>query len=149
MRVVFTLAILCVSAVYTYVAFAELPFLSSAGRLGPGFFPRIIGVGLVAFCLYDLFIDLRQRRMNDDDVSPYRGVTIVVALLSGLFVVGMEILGGLLAMVAFMLASLFFLNRRQPVLNVAMSIFVPIGMYMLFRVWLKAAMPEGLIPLPI
>jgi hypothetical protein len=148
MRVAFTLAILCVSAVYTYVAFADLPFLSSAGRLGPGFFPRIIGVSLVAFCLYNLFFDLRQRH-QDDGVSPYWGVTVVVALLSGLFVIGLEILGGLLAMVAFMLASLFFLNRRQPELNVALSLVVPIGMYMLFRVWLNAAMPEGLIPLPI
>lgn len=148
MRLAFTLAILAASAVYTYTAFADLPFLSSAGRLGPGFFPRIIGVGLVAFALYNLYFDLK-RRHQDEGISPYWGVTLTVAFLSGLFVVGLEILGGLLAMIAFMLASLFTLNRRQPVLNVAVSLAVPVGAYLLFRVWLKAAMPDGLIPLPI
>jgi len=148
MRVAFTLAILGISAIYTYVAFAELPFLSSAGRLGPGFFPRILGVSLMVFALYTLYFDLK-RRHQEDDISPYWGVTVAVALLSGFFVLGLEILGGLLAMIAFMLASLFFLNRRQPVLNVTLSIVLSIGIYAVFRVWLKAAMPEGLIPLPI
>lgn len=148
MRVAFSLAILCVAAIYTYGAFAELSFLSSAGRLGPGFFPRIIGVSLIAFTLYDLYF-LLKRRHQDEDISAFWGVTLTVALLSGLFVVGLEILGGLLAMIAFMLASLFFLNRRQPVVNVAVSILLPVGTYLLFRVWLKAAMPEGMIPLPI
>lgn len=148
MRVAFTLAILCVSAVYTYVAFAELPFLSSAGRLGPGFFPRIIGVSLIVFTLYNLYFDL-QRRRHEDDISPFWGVTLTIGLLSGLFVIGLELLGGLLAMIAFMLASLFFLNRRQPVVNVLVSIMLPVGTYLLFRVWLKAAMPEGVIPLPV
>ena len=52
-------------------------------------------------------------------------------------------------MILFMLASLFFLNRRQPVLNVIVSIVLPVAVHALFSVWLKAAMPEGLIPLPI
>lgn len=148
MRVAFTLAILCVSAVYTYAAFAELPFLSSAGRLGPGFFPRIIGVGLIAFTLYNLYFDLKHRH-KEAEVSPFWGVTAMVALLSGLFIVGLELLGGILGMTGFMLAALFFLNRSQPLLNVVVAITVPIGIYMVFRVWLSAAMPEGLIPLPI
>lgn len=148
MRIAFTIAILCVSAVYTYFAFVELPFLSSAGRLGPGFFPRILGVSLLVLALYDLFADLRRRR-RENDISPYWGVTLVVALLSGLFVVGLEVLGGLLGMIAFMLASLFYLNRRQPLVNLTISILVPLGTYVLFRSWLNAAMPEGLIPLPI
>ena len=43
MRLAFTAAILCLAVLYTYWAFADLSFLSSAGRLGPGFFPRIVG----------------------------------------------------------------------------------------------------------
>jgi len=148
MRVAFTLAILGVSTVYTYAAFADLPFLSATGRLGPGFFPRIIGVSLIAFALYNLYFDLKQRD-QEAKASPFWGVTVTVALLSGLFVVGLDLLGGLLGMIAFMLAALFYLNRGQPVLNVAVSIVVPIGTYVMFRTWLNAAMPEGLIPLPI
>ena len=38
MRLGFTAAILCAAALYAYWAFADLSFLSSTGRLGPGFF---------------------------------------------------------------------------------------------------------------
>ena len=61
MRLAFTAAILCVAVFYTYWAFAELSFLSSAGRLGPGFFPRIIGLALIVACLLTLAGDLKQR----------------------------------------------------------------------------------------
>lgn len=148
MRAAFTLAIFCVSAAYTYAAFAELPFLSSAGRLGPGFFPRIIGVALMVFTLWNLYSDLK-RRHREEALSPYFGVTATIALLSALFIVGMEVLGGVLGMIAFMLATLFFLNRRAPLLNIAVALAVPIGTYLLFEVWLNASMPEGLLPLPI
>ncbi len=52
-------------------------------------------------------------------------------------------------MMAFMLVSLFVLNRRQPVVNALISIFLPIGIYVVFSVWLRAGLPEGLLPLPI
>jgi hypothetical protein len=43
MRAGFLAGILLLAGSYTWIAFAELALLSSAGRLGPGFFPRIIG----------------------------------------------------------------------------------------------------------
>ncbi len=51
MRLAFLLAILLASCFYTYVAFTDFSFLSRTGRLGPGFFPRLIGIGLIGFCL--------------------------------------------------------------------------------------------------
>ena len=61
MRVGFTAAILCLAVLYTYWAFADLSFLSSTGRLGPGFFPRIVGILLIAACLLTLAGDLKAR----------------------------------------------------------------------------------------
>ena len=43
-------------------AFADLSFLSSTGRLGPGFFPRIIGLILIVACVLTLAGDVRERR---------------------------------------------------------------------------------------
>jgi putative tricarboxylic transport membrane protein len=54
MRAGFILAVLFLAASYTFVAFRDLSYLSSAGRLGPGFFPRIIGASLVVLCVYSL-----------------------------------------------------------------------------------------------
>ncbi len=148
MRLAFLLATLFVSAVYAYMAFAGLSFLSSTGRLGPGFFPRIVGTGLVLTSLYCVFTELRQRQ-GDGEPSAYRGTVVVIAILSGVFVGLLNVLGGVLAMVVFLLMTLSVLNRGGHMTNVAVSIVLPVAVFMLFRVWLNASMPRGIIPLPI
>lgn len=147
MRLTFLLAILGLALFYTYVAFANLSFLSSTGRLGPGFFPRILGLALIATCLYAIASDYR-RGEEDEGLSDFWRVTLVVAGLSLAFVALLNVLGGLLAMVAFMLAALFILNRGRPVQNVAVSLILPFGVFLLFDRWLNAAVPEGIVPLP-
>jgi putative tricarboxylic transport membrane protein len=145
MRVGFTAAILCVAVLYTYWAFAELSFLSSAGRLGPGFFPRIIGLLLIVACLLTLAGDLKTR--EGDAVSSYWRITLVVAGLSGAFILVLNVLGGPLAMVVYMLATLSVLNRGRILQNIAVSIGLPIVLFLLFDVWLNAAMPPGVLGL--
>ncbi len=148
MRVVFLLALLAASLFYSYVAFAELSFLSSSGRLGPGFFPRLIGGALVLFCLICLVEDIR--RMRRDDVRSDYWLTIVfIALLSAGMIWLFTLVGGPLAMVIFLLATLSVLNRGHVVQNVAIAVLLPLGIYFLFDVWLNASMPEGRLPLPI
>ena len=144
MRAAFTVAILCLAVYYTYVAFVDLNFLSSTGRLGPGFFPRIVGVLLILACLYELAVELR-RRDRDVPRSQFARVTLLVAVLSGLFVLSLEFLGGPIAMVVFMLVSLFILNRGHPVQNVVIGTILPLSLYLLFNVWLNAPLPEGII----
>jgi putative tricarboxylic transport membrane protein len=145
MRVAFTAAILCVAVLYTYWAFAELSFLSSAGRLGPGFFPRIVGLALIVACLLTLAGDLKQRKGGA--ISRYWGIPLVVAGLSGAFILVLNVLGGPLAMVVYMLATLSVLNRGRILQNIAVSIGLPIILFLLFDVWLNASMPPGVLGL--
>ena len=145
MRAAFLLAVLALAGGYTALAFTELTWLSSAGRLGPGFFPRIIGVSLVVLCLYSLYAD---RMRGESFFSANWRSAAAVALLSAGFVAALEVLGGLLAMVAFMAAALYLLNRGRPLQNALIAIVLPVCVYLLFRVWLNAAMPRGLLPLP-
>lgn len=147
MRAAFSFAILCIALAYTYVAFTDLSFLSSTGRLGPAFFPRIIGVALIAACLYGLAVERSQAGMADF-LSGHWRVTLAVAALSGLFVLLLNVLGGVLAMIVFLLATLTLLNRGRIVQNLLVSLLLPIGVYLMFDVWLNASMPEGLVRLP-
>lgn len=147
LRVGFLLAILFLAAGYTYVAFAELSYLSSAGRLGPGFMPRIIGVALVAMCVLTLHADLK-RGPPGEALSPGWRSAAVLAALSGAFIVLLELLGGLLSMVAFMGAALWILNRGRPLQNALIAVLLPVFLHVVFSVWLRASMPRGLLPLP-
>lgn len=147
LRAGFLLAILFLAAGYTWVAFAELSYLSSAGRLGPGFMPRIIGVSLVAMCVLSLYLDIR-RQPDGESLSPGWKSAAVLAALSGAFVVLLELLGGLLSMIAFMAASLWVLNPRRHLQNTLVSVLLPAFIQVVFAVWLRASMPAGLLPLP-
>jgi hypothetical protein len=147
MRLAFTAAILGLAVLYTYWAFADLSFLSSTGRLGPGFFPRIVGLLLIATCVLTLAGDLKRRRV-DGGLSSFWGITVVVAALSGAFVMLLEILGGPLAMVVYMLATLSVLNPGRSIQNVAISIGFPLALFLLFDRWLNASIPPDALGLP-
>ena len=145
MRAGFLLAVLALAAGYTTLAFSELSWLSPAGRLAPGFFPRIIGVSLTALCLYSLYAD--RRRTLQVEAPDWRAASTIALLSAGLVALA-EVLGGLLAMVLFMAAALYFFNRARPLQNALIALILPAGVYLLFRVWLNAAMPRGMLPLP-
>jgi hypothetical protein len=145
MRLAFTAAILALALFYTYWAFAELSFWSSAGRLGPGFFPRIIGLALIVACVLTLAGDLGKR--EGGAVSSYWRITLVVAGLSGAFILVLNVLGGPLAMVVYMLTTLSVLNRGRMLQNIAISVGLPVVLFLLFDVWLNASMPPGVLGL--
>jgi putative tricarboxylic transport membrane protein len=144
MRAGFLLALLALAAGYTWLAFADLSWLSSARRLGPGFFPRIIGVSLTLLCAYSFFVELRARK---EPLSEFWKTTLLVAALSAAFIALLDVLGGLLAMIAFMAAALAFLNRGRPLQNAILALVLPVCLYLVFKVWLNAALPRGLLPL--
>ena len=147
MRLAFIAAILCLAVLYTYWAFADLSFLSSTGRLGPGFFPRIVGLILIVACVLTLAGDLKNRH-GDGELSSFWRTTVVVAGLSGVFILLLEILGGPLAMVVYMLATLFVLNPGRSIQNVAIGVGFPLALFLLFDRWLNASMPPDALGLP-
>ena len=147
MRLAFTAAILCLAVFYTYWAFADLSFLSSAGRLGPGFFPRIVGLLLIVAFIFNLAGDLKARHA-DGGLSSFWRITVLVAALSGVFVLLLEVLGGPLAMVLYMLTTLMVLNRGKMIQNVAISLGLPLMLFLLFDRWLNASLPTDSLGLP-
>ena len=148
MRVGFLLALLAASLFYAYVAFVELAFLGTTGRLGPGFFPRIIGVSLAVVCLLCLAQDIRRMRSDDTRSAFWPTIGVIAAFSAGMIWL-FTLIGGTLAMAVFLLATLSVLNRGHVVQNVAIAVLLPLGIYFLFDVWLNASMPEGRLPLPI
>lgn len=144
-RIAFSLFLLAVAIAYTYIAFADLTFLVR-GRLGPGFFPRVIGIVMVALLLYSLAVDLR-RTLKDGGTKHARDLMVFTVIAIG-YVALLNVLGGLWATIAFMLVALFVFNRGKPVTNVLVAVLLPIGLYLLFDTWLNAAMPTGMIPWP-
>src|ERR687897_2837662 len=107
MKAAFLVAVLVAALLYTYAAFVELTFLTMTGRLGPGFFPRVIGVLLVVACLYNLFVLARPSspEAGEREGGDWRITAAVVALSAGFFGLPPE-LRGPLAVVVFLFSGL-------------------------------------------
>ena len=148
MRLVFLVAILAGAIYYTYVAFTDLNFLTRTGRLGPGFFPRIIGVASIVVTLLTLAEELRRGRDAHTDPQQWKDVALLIALALG-YAVLLRLFGGLFATVIFLGVTLSILNRGQPRKNGLIALLVPGGVYLLFDRVLNANMPPALFEMPI
>jgi putative tricarboxylic transport membrane protein len=148
-RIVWLAAIAVVAAVYTWMAFG-MEWQTTAGRIGPGFFPRIVGGLTVVLCVVAIVRSLRERRppAEGDSDAPAHGRLVAVASVALVgYLLVFEYLGAALASVAFMLVILPVVNRGRPVANVVMAVLLPAALYLLLEVGLGAGLPPG--PLPV
>ena len=148
MRIAFTLVLLAGAIFYSYIAFSDLSFTTRAGRLGPGFFPRVIGVAAIVVILWTLIDELRKQKVSNDEDHHWGDVVLLIALALG-YAVLLRLFGGFVATIIFLVVTLFFLNPGQHLKNLIISVLVPVGVYLLFDQVLNANMPPALFALPL
>jgi putative tricarboxylic transport membrane protein len=155
-RAVFFGILLVVLAVYFQLALG-MEWRTAAGRIGPGFFPRIIGGLGIVLTLVALVGSLRPTGSAEADTDAEaeagtadlgrhpRTMAIVVAASAALAAV-YTVLGAVVAGALFLLGCLWLLNRAHPVLNAVLGIGVATGLYLLFQTLLNAGLPAGVLP---
>ena len=148
-RLGFLLAITLLAGGYTWLAF-QLPGIGPAGQLGPGFFPRLVGVAMLAQCLYTWAQDWRRRQEGEATraVAERLYTTDLVAAMvwTVLFAFLFYAVGPLPAMVVLLLGALSWCAPRAVLPNAAVALAVPIALYFLFYRWLGSPVPEPLWP---
>jgi putative tricarboxylic transport membrane protein len=144
----FLAGIVAVATGYTVMAFG-MEWRVESGQIGPGFFPRLIGLTIIAFCLVAAArVVVRRSGEEAEAEGPAErnpGIVVLAAAISALFLVTFEWLGALLSCILFLILLLSVVNRGRHVTNVAVSLALPIGLYLLFEVLLDAGLPEGLV----
>lgn len=156
-RAVFLGVVVVVLAVYTQMAF-DLEWRTAAGRIGPGFFPRVIG-GLAIVCtLVALAVSLRPGAVDDEDEAPDGEETggadlgrhprpLLAVVGAGVVVLAVfTSLGMIISCALFLAATLVLLNRGHTVTNVVISLGIPVLVYLLFQSLLNAGLPAGILP---
>ncbi|AGI70256.1 putative TTT-family transporter small permease TctB component (plasmid) [Octadecabacter antarcticus 307] len=149
MRLAFLLVVLAGAIFYSYVAFVDLSFMTRSGRLGPGFFPRIVGSFMVVFVSWSILDALREGQafVGEAPDGGWTDTAILIALAVG-YAVLLRLFGGLIATVIYLTVTLSLLNRRRYLLNCILALTVPGGVYILFDTVLNANMPPALLDLP-
>lgn len=148
MRITFLLAIMAAGVFYSYIAFTDLSFMTRTGRLGPGFFPRIVGVLTIVLSMWAIVDELRKQRPVGEDAGYWRDVAMLVAIAL-VYAVLLKVFGGFLATILFLLMALSVLNPRRYRQNLSLAVIIPVMVYLLFDVLLNANTPPGLVPFPI
>jgi putative tricarboxylic transport membrane protein len=62
-----------------------------------------------------------------------------------LYFVFFQPMGALLGSVVFLALALTIVNRGRHRVNIAVSVLVPVGLYLLFEVLLDAGLPPGIV----
>ena len=164
-RLLFLLALTVVAVGYTVMAF-DLEWRLGNGQIGPGFFPRIVGVVSVVGCLAAIARVLvggsgltSSPSTADADEEAELGIegdgrtdawmpAVTVACMVVCYLV-FEDLGALLASILFLALLLSMVNRGHHLQNALVSILVPVGLYLVFEVLLDSGLPPGIVLPPL
>lgn len=135
-----------VFAVYTMLAF-QLDWQTQAGRIGAGFFPRIIGSVAFVLCAGVALWTLRTRRSEQPADAPpvYLKVATLLAGAGVVFVVLLVPLGTLIATALFVFGALWLLDREHLVRAGVIAVSTSVLIYLLLEVALNAGLPKGLL----
>jgi putative tricarboxylic transport membrane protein len=148
---VFFAILLVVLAVYFQLALG-MEWRTAAGRIGPGFFPRIIGGVGIVLTLVALVGSLRRAdppaEADTDDLGRHPWTLAIVVGASAALAAAFTLLGAIVAGALFLLGCLWLLNREHPVLNAVLGIGLATGLYLLFQTLLNAGLPAGVLPIP-
>ncbi len=145
MRLFFS-GFLLVLTIFFTVYGLNYEYVNSSGQVGAGFFPFWIGILLIIFTGITFIKDIRiywksrpKFKMTDHVMT-----LLIIIGLSILFIAFLKVLGAVLAMIVYIFAVLFVLNRRKPIFNAAVSLSVSLATYFLLDVWLNAGFPKGI-----
>ena len=158
-KLVFLGVLLLVFAVYTQMAMG-MEWRTTAGRIGPGFFPRILGVTAIAVIVVAAAREILSRPGDDStseveaaeeaaepDLGRHTLALVAFIAAAAVFVALLGVLGAALAGILFLGVTLWFLDREHHVRAVIIAIAVPVLLYLALQVGLDVGLPQGILPL--
>lgn len=143
-----SLVFLAVS-IYVLWETSTLDYLSSLGP-GPGFFPLWLGIAMAGLSVaWFIQTTVRPAEPMEEGYLPDRGgVVRIASVLVSLTVLGalLEVVGFQLASFAFLLFLLVALGRQNLILTFFLSAVGSLGTFYLFKMWLHVPLPTASIP---
>ncbi len=157
-KLAFLGVILLAFAFYTEQAMG-MEWRTTAGRIGPGFFPRILGVTAMVVTIAALVTEYLTKPTDkaldaveaaEEAAEPDLGrhpVTLIAFTIAAAVFVGLfGILGAALSGILFLAATLWFLDPEHRIRSLVIAVAVPILLYLAFQTGLNVGLPQGILP---
>lgn len=152
--------ILLLFAFYTEQAMG-MEWRTAAGRIGPGFFPRILGGVAIAVTVLAIATELlakpKEKKQVDaveaaeEAAEPDLGrhpITLAAFVVAAAVFVGLfGVLGAALSGILFLAATLWFLDPEHRIRSMAIAVAVPVLLYLAFQTGLNVGLPQGILPI--
>jgi hypothetical protein len=158
-KLMFLGMVLLVFAFYTEMAMG-MEWRTQAGRIGPGFFPRILGFTTIAVTMLAGVREILSRRAEkpvtqaeaaDESAEPDLGrhpIALIGFIVAATLFVGLfGVLGAVVAGILFLGVTLWFLDSEHHIRAVIIAIAVPVLLYLAFQTGLNVGLPQGVLPL--
>lgn len=134
---------LVLAAAYLYATW-RLPAFDIGDPLGPKAFPYLLG-GILAFAAALLALERRPGAGAPDRRPAHLRAVAGVALATALLFALIEPLGYLLAITAYLFATMAWLHGRRPATCLVVSVLFAAGSYALFAKGLGVTLAKGLL----
>lgn len=159
-KLAFLSLILLAFAFYTEQAMG-MEWRTTAGRIGPGVFPRILGGIAILVTVIALIKEFLAKPQKDKPLDAVEAAeeaaepdlgrhpltvvafTIAAAVFVGLF----GVLGAVLSGILFLAATLFFLDPEHRVRAAIFAVAIPVLLYLAFETGLNVGLPQGILPI--
>jgi hypothetical protein len=158
-KLAFLGVLLLAFAVYTEMAMG-MEWRTAAGRIGPGFFPRILGLTAIVVTVAAGAREILSRpddettdeveaaeEAAEPDLGRHPLALVAFIAAAAVFVALLGLLGAALAGVLFLGVTLWFLDRENHVRAVIIAIAVPVLLYLGLQVGLNVGLPQGILRL--
>jgi putative tricarboxylic transport membrane protein len=158
-KLAFLGVLLLAFAVYTEMAMG-MEWRTTAGRIGPGFFPRILGLTAIAVIVVAGVREILARSDGEStgaveaaeeaaepDLGRHPLALVAFIAAAAVFVALFGVLGAALSGVLFLGVTLWFLDREHHIRAVIVAVAVPILLYLALQIGLNVGLPQGILPL--
>ncbi|MGW0161606.1 tripartite tricarboxylate transporter TctB family protein [Mycobacterium sp. NPDC003323] len=145
-------------AFYTEQAMG-MEWRTQAGRIGPGFFPRILGATAMVVTVIALISEYLTRseaktldavesaeEAAEPDLGRHPLALIAFVIAAAIFVGLFGVLGAALSGVLFLAATLWFLDSGHRMRALIIAVAVPVLLYLAFETGLNVGLPQGILP---
>lgn len=110
--------------------------LSSQYTIGPGFLPTIMLVAIMGFALILLIKDFISKPLDSDIAQGGPKRLLIYFLATVLFVLGMQFIGIVFSIVAFLFLLIYFQEKYSLWTAAKASLVTGIIIYLVFHTWL-------------
>lgn len=151
--------VLIAFAFYTEMAMG-MEWRTVAGRIGPGFFPRILGFTAMGVAIVALVREYLARPTQEPvggveaaeeaaepDLGRHPVALVAFIAAAAVFVALFGVLGAALSGVLFLAVTLWFLDREHHLRAAIIAVTIPVLLYLAFETGLNVGLPQGILPI--